>query len=361
MPGCRGGGNTHAGLISPPPEPLNGACRAGLGLALSLSVTGAPRGASTWQRRHFAAPCSRGKGLLCTLCSPGGGSQRCRKSFGQTRHPRWLSGCALSGSDRVIPKPSLSGGWILPEHCSLLPAHGLLPPVDTQGDGESPARAGGGTRLVQHLGTHTPQSRWPHLLHHGQELEATTTRHAGPGGSSPGSEPLSLAVRSMSPPESPRHAGLSHEAGREAPSHPPLLPARPHTGVRAGRAALARRGDGGCMAVAAEAEAGARVTKSQGSWAQRGQLLLGFRCPRRRRGRTGTGGHRPAPGSTGPRGRRATYRRGGGAARGPRPGRLWLGVLGEAGVVSLLPPSRRGPSAKGRATRKRLRTKPRWG
>lgn len=43
-----------------------------------------------------------------------GGAQRRRKSLGQTRHPRWLCGCALSGSDRVIPKPSLSKGRILP-------------------------------------------------------------------------------------------------------------------------------------------------------------------------------------------------------------------------------------------------------
>lgn len=107
------------------------------------------------------------------------------------------------------------------------------------------------------------------------------------------------------------------------PHRTPLL--SPTQGLEQGE----RREDGGCTAVAAEAEAGARVTKSQGSWAQRGQLLLGFRCPRRRRGRTGMGGHRPAPGSTRPRGRRATYRRGGGAARGPWLGRLCLGVPGE--------------------------------
>lgn len=49
-------------------------------------------------------------------------------------------------------------------------------------------------------------------------------------------------------------------------------------------AVLHRAGPGAapfqCTAAAAEAEA--RVTKSQGSWAQRGQLLLGFRCPCRR-------------------------------------------------------------------------------
>ena len=45
------------------------------------------------------------------------GARKCRKSLGQTRHPRWLSGCVLSGSDRVIPKLSLSKGRILPSCC----------------------------------------------------------------------------------------------------------------------------------------------------------------------------------------------------------------------------------------------------
>lgn len=164
----------------------------------------------------------------CARCAARGGSQRCRKSFGQTRHPRWLSGCALSGSDRVIPKPSLSGGWILPEHRS--PRAGTRPPAACRHPrvGESPARAGGGTRLMQHLGTHAPQSRWPRPRY-GQELEATT-RHAGPGGSSPGSEPLSLPIKSTSPPESPQSAGLSHEAGQDAPSHRPAPRMAPRRG-----------------------------------------------------------------------------------------------------------------------------------
>lgn len=63
---------------------------------------------------------------------PGEGSRRRRKSFGKTRHPRWLSGCWLSGSDRVIPKPSLSEAG----SCPALQALGC-----SEGQGE-PAWAG---------------------------------------------------------------------------------------------------------------------------------------------------------------------------------------------------------------------------
>ena len=63
----------------------------------------------------------------------------------------------------------------------------------------------------------------------------------------------------------------------------------PGCGARGRAAALPavpRRSGPGAAApfqrVAAVAEAEARVTKSQGSWALRGQLLLGFRCPCRR-------------------------------------------------------------------------------
>lgn len=35
---------------------------------------------------------------------------RCRKSTGRTRHSRWLLGCPLNGSDRVIPKHFLRRG-----------------------------------------------------------------------------------------------------------------------------------------------------------------------------------------------------------------------------------------------------------
>lgn len=34
----------------------------------------------------------------------GGPAERRRKSTGRTRHSRWLPGCPLNGSDRVIPK-----------------------------------------------------------------------------------------------------------------------------------------------------------------------------------------------------------------------------------------------------------------
>lgn len=99
--------------------------------------------------------------------SPGGGgsSRRRRKSFGQTRHPRWLSGCPLSGSDRVIPKPSLSEGQILPWHRS---------PLLALGDCGGPGRACQGTAVAGSSCSISrpapPRCRWPHP-HCGQQPE----------------------------------------------------------------------------------------------------------------------------------------------------------------------------------------------
>lgn len=105
------------------------------------------------------------------------------------------------------------------------------------------------------------------------------------------------------PPAPAQGAELRGGAPVTPPSrHPPfsqrgphMLP-QPYGGVGVGQAAhaqcLAWRGVAVGSRVGSawgEAGAGARVTKPQGSWAQRGQLLLGFRCPRRRRGGTGMG------------------------------------------------------------------------
>lgn len=96
-----------------------------------------------------------------------------------------------------------------------------------------------------------------------------------------------------------------------------------------------------------EAGAGARVTKPQGSWAQRGQLLLGFRCPHRRQQRDGHRGHHHAtptlghPAGQGGKGQLTARERGGGAAWELQPSRLWLGVPAEAGVVPWAPPAPR--------------------
>lgn len=92
-----------------------------------------------------------------------GSSRRRRKSFGQTRHPRWLSGCPLSGSDRVIPKPSLSEGQILPRHRS---------PLLALGDCGGPGRACQGTAVAGSSCSISrpapPRCRWPHP-HCGQQ------------------------------------------------------------------------------------------------------------------------------------------------------------------------------------------------
>lgn len=138
-----------------------------------------------------------------------------------------------------------------------------------------------------------------------------------------------------------------------------------------GNAALAQHrvvGRGG--GVWGEAEAGARVTKPHGSWAQQGQLLLGFRCPRWRHGGMGKGTTAMPPRPWGswwatrgegdlPAGTRAEV------MRGSRRRAVVAGGAGRdrgcaAGSPRAVGREPRG-GRHGRAKRKRLRTKPRWG
>lgn len=138
-----------------------------------------------------------------------------------------------------------------------------------------------------------------------------------------------------------------------------------------GHAALASTGWwAGVGGVWGEAVAGARVTKPQGSWAQRGQLLLGFRCPRwRRRGMgTGTTAMPPQPwGSRWANRGEGDLPAGSGAeeVRGSYCRAVVIGGAGRDRGCADGSPRAAGRVPRGgrhgRAKRKRLRTKPRWG
>lgn len=106
-------------------------------------------------------------------------------------------------------------------------AHGLLPPVDTPGSGRAPHGLAVARGSCSISGPMRPKA--------GGHVRAMARSWRPPLGTlAPGSEPLSLPIKSTSPPESPWCTGLSHEAGWDAPLLPP---AQPHAGVRAGRAA----------------------------------------------------------------------------------------------------------------------------
>ena len=62
----------------------------------AVRITRAQKGEKPRRRKSLARPLS-GLGLQ-------GPAGKRRKSTGRTRHSRWLLGCPLNGSDRVIPK-----------------------------------------------------------------------------------------------------------------------------------------------------------------------------------------------------------------------------------------------------------------